>query len=146
MAKALGTTPEEEHRRGIHELAQVRYNYQEKIIDLHYLANKRPGGHIIHEHGTGRGHRLVCGFQATRFRTSGECGEPNDNPTGWTCDATPLGSARAISPQRGAAAAEIGVDNVNGQRGSNPAGFTQNMREGQAFDSGAGAIVEIDWA
>ena len=146
MAKALGTTPEEEHRHGIHKLAQVRYKYRAKIIDLHYLANKRPGGHIIYGHGTRRGHRLVCGFQATRFCTSRECGESDDYPTGWTCDATPLGSARAISPQRGAATAEIGVDNVNGQRSSDFAGSAQSMREGQAFDGGAGATVEIDWA
>lgn len=27
MAKALGTTPEEEHKLGLHKIAQVRYQF-----------------------------------------------------------------------------------------------------------------------
>lgn len=32
MAKALGTTPEEEHRLGIHKLAKVRLTLRQKFI------------------------------------------------------------------------------------------------------------------
>ena len=51
MAKALGMTPEEEHKTGLHKLAQVRTICrmhcfcQAKLVSA---ANKRPGWLDVH--------------------------------------------------------------------------------------------------
>jgi mRNA turnover protein 4 len=62
MAKALGTTPEEEHRLGLSKLATVRK--QNPFLLNHALtrelANKRPSRALIHGYRTPRSHRLVC--------------------------------------------------------------------------------------
>lgn len=62
MAKALGTTPEEEHRLGLSKLAKVckqcPFSSQSWAL-TRKIANKRPSRDLIHGYRTPRSHRLV---------------------------------------------------------------------------------------
>lgn len=64
MAKALGTTAEEEHRTGLAKLATVRaasflFIFQNKT-SRYVVANKRPSRTFLHRYGTPRSDRVVC--------------------------------------------------------------------------------------
>ena len=68
MAKALGITPEEEHRPGLAPLARVSghfLTYSFEAHSKHRPANKRAGRTAIHRHGTTRGDRVVQGLSPT---------------------------------------------------------------------------------
>jgi hypothetical protein len=63
MAKALGTTPEEEHRLGLSKLATVRKQNRFSFSVMgpnREIANKRTSGASIHGYRTTRSDRLVC--------------------------------------------------------------------------------------
>lgn len=56
MAKALGATPEEEQKLGLHKLATVRFlgcNLIIRLNDYDITANKRPSRPILHRFTTG---------------------------------------------------------------------------------------------
>lgn len=70
MAKALGTTPEEECRPGLAPLARVSDNSIDHTatIEANFIsrsANKRTGWTVIHGYRTARGDRVVQGFSPT---------------------------------------------------------------------------------
>lgn len=57
MAKALGTTPEEEHRSGLAPLARVSTLPPAETVDPNshpHLANKRASRAVIYKLGTSR--------------------------------------------------------------------------------------------
>lgn len=71
MAKALGNTPEEEHRQGLHKIANVCYAYPGLFKCIHFFAvleNQRPGWSTIYIKPTPRSHRMVRRLFTTRFR------------------------------------------------------------------------------
>lgn len=59
MAKALGTTVEEEHRMGLHKLAQVCPHIDPHLKLMVFSANKRTGGVASYRLRTPRSHRVV---------------------------------------------------------------------------------------
>lgn len=62
MAKALGTTVEEEHREGIHKLAKVclmSYTSSSQLTVWSFTANKRPSRSVLHGQRATRSHRMV---------------------------------------------------------------------------------------
>jgi hypothetical protein len=75
MAKALGTTPEEEHRPGLAPLARVSDNFivnhrvEANLQFICYSANKGTSWTVIHRYRTSGGDRVVQGFPSTRFCT-----------------------------------------------------------------------------
>lgn len=99
MAKALGTTPEEEHRMGIHKLAKVRASFSKlQKASLTILeANTRPDRRVIYGHRTRRGHRMVRRLSATRFRAGREYRQSDRHFTCRSCYAHPLRSTRTLS-------------------------------------------------
>ena len=62
MAKALGMTPEEEHRLGLSKLAAVR---EQNVFLINRrlnseIANKRTSGTFVYGYGTTGSDRMVC--------------------------------------------------------------------------------------
>jgi hypothetical protein len=99
MAKALGTTPEEEHRMGIHKLAKVRSELFEISTDvlMYSIANTRPGRRIIYRHRTRRGHRMVRRLSTTRLRAGWEYCQSDRDITPWSRYADTLRPSGALS-------------------------------------------------
>lgn len=98
MAKALGTTPEEEHRLGLSKLAAVRlliFFFSDQIT-LFNPANKRTSWAIFHRYKTPRSDRLVCRLPATRFCSRRKHGDTHCGSTCRTDHETLFGPARAF--------------------------------------------------
>ena len=110
MAKALGTTPEEEHRPGLAPLARVSKDYiidhSDKAQFLCRSANKRAGWTAIHRYGTPRGDRVVQRLPPTRFCAVWQSRLSHRDPPRGPGPATPFRPAGAVPAQRGAAAAQ----------------------------------------
>jgi len=100
MAKALGTTTEEEHRLGLSKLAKVRFplfftpSNNKFILDP---ANKRPSRIIFHRYETTGSNRLVRRFPTARFRSCWQRCDANDNTPCRTYHETFLGPSRTVS-------------------------------------------------
>ena len=115
MAKALGTTPEEEHRPGMAPLARVssNFSYRSHNQNSEFLcrsANKRASWTVIHGYRTPGGDRVVQGLPPTRLCTVRQSRLPHRNPPRGASHAAPLRPAGAVPAQRGTAAAQARSD------------------------------------
>ena len=112
MAKALGTTPEEECRPGLAPLARVSDNSINRTAHdrgptlFSRSANKRTGWTVIYGYRAARGDRVVQGFPSTRFCTVWQSRIPHCDPPRGSGHAASFRPAGTVPPQRGAPTAQ----------------------------------------
>jgi hypothetical protein len=102
MAKALGTTAEEEHRLGLSKLATVRFLRSKFLLSLLTnidLANQRTSRAIFHGHEPARSNRLVRRLPAGGLRSCREHGDADGDTTSRADHEALFGPARAVSAQ-----------------------------------------------
>src|SRR5260221_2716751 len=98
MAKALGKTPEEEHRLGLAKLAKVLFIFLP--ANFYFTldpANKRPSWFVFHGYKTTRSNRLVRRLPTARFRSCRQHRDAHDNTPCGTNHETFLGPSRTVS-------------------------------------------------
>lgn len=100
MAKALGSTIEEEHREGLHKLAKACFVYNLKFTLVCWLssklANKRPSWLIFYWHRAAGGLGVVWRLSATRLCTIRKYRKSDSNPPRRACHANSFRSPRTF--------------------------------------------------
>ena len=139
MAKALGSTPEEEHKVGLHRIANVgdKTFLQVPFVlmnTVRNIATPRPSGSLLHRLGAIGGHRLVRRLQSARLWSQRKYCISGRNSPRRTRTATSLRSPGTYGSQRRATASQARLTHQDGSRCPDIRSTTPYLHERQTFD------------